>query len=239
MNGAHDLGGQMGFGPVVPEPDEPRFHAPWEKRALAITLACGAMGHWSIDASRHARETLHPIDYLSSSYYEIWTKALEKLLRSEGFVSDDELRQGRALSPPRTPKHVLRAADVAAALAYGAPSERPARRPARFAVGDRVRARNDHPAGHTRVPRYARGRVGTIERVHGVHVFPNSSAHGKGEDPQWLYAVAFSAAELWGREADPLLAVSIDAWESTLEPDGPAQGRNPERAARRRSDESA
>ncbi len=217
MNGAQDMGGQMGFGPVVPEPDEPPFHAEWEKRALAVTLACGAMGHWSIDASRHARETLPPLDYLSSSYYEIWIKALEKLLGSEGFVSGDELRAGRALTPPRTPNRVLHAVEVAAALARGSPSERPATAPARFAVGDRVRTANDHPAGHTRVPRYARGRLGRIEQVHGVHVFPGSSAHGLGEQPQWLYTVAFDGGELWGRAADPRLTVSIDAWESTLQ----------------------
>jgi len=218
MNGAQDMGGQMGFGPVVPEADEPRFHAAWEKRALAVTLACGAMGHWSIDASRHARETLHPLDYLGSSYYEIWIKALEKLLKAEGFLSDDELRVGRPLAAPRTPNRVLHAAEVAAALARGSPTERPATAPARFAVGDRVRTANEHPAGHTRVPRYARGRIGRIERVHGVHVFPGTSAHGLGEQPQWLYTVAFDGRELWGVAADPGLAVSIDAWESTLQP---------------------
>ena len=218
MNGAHDLGGQMGFGPVTPEPDEPTFHAPWERRALAVTLACGAMGHWSLDASRHARESLHPVEYLTSSYYEIWIKALEKLLAREGFVGEDELRAGCMLRPAPPPNRVLRAADVAAALARGSPSERPAQSVARFAVGDRVRTRNDHPTGHTRVPRYARGRVGCIECVHGVHVFPNTNAHGRGECPQWLYTVVFDGHELWGCEAQPGLRVSIDAWESTLEP---------------------
>jgi nitrile hydratase len=217
MNGAQDLGGQMGFGPVVPETNEPPFHAEWERRALAITLACGAMGHWSLDASRHARETLHPLDYLSSSYYEIWIKALEKLLLAHGFVAESELISGRAATPPKAPNRVLRGADVAAALARGSPCQRPATQPPRFAVGDRVCTANEHPAGHTRVPRYARGRIGRIERVHGVHVFANSSAHGRGEDPQWLYTVAFDGRELWGRDADPQLAVSIDAWESTLD----------------------
>jgi nitrile hydratase len=221
MNGAQDMGGQMGFGAVAPEPDEPVFHAAWERRALAVTLACGAMGHWSIDASRHARETLHPIDYLSSSYYEIWIKALEKLLKAEGFVTDGELAAGRELVPPRPPKRVLHAAEVAAALARGSPSERPIGQPARYSVGELVRTANEHPTGHTRVPRYARGRIGRIERIHGAHVFPNTNAHGRGENPQWLYTVAFDARELWGRDADPRLTVSIDAWESTLEPAGP------------------
>jgi len=218
MNGAQDMGGQMGFGPVLAEADEPPFHAEWETRALAVTLACGAMGHWSIDASRHARETLPPLEYLRSSYYEIWVKALEKLLEREGFVSGAELRAGRSLAAARTPNRVLHAAEVAAALARGSPTERPAAHPARFAVGDRVRTANEHPAGHTRVPRYARGRVGRIAQVHGVHVFPETSAHGLGECPQWLYTVAFDGRELWGRGADPALTVSIDAWESTLEP---------------------
>jgi nitrile hydratase len=218
MNGAQDLGGQMGFGPVMPEPDEPPFHAEWERRALAVTLACGAMGHWSIDDSRHARETLHPVDYLTSSYYEIWIKALEKLLAREGFVSAEELSAGRSLAVARKPDRVLPAGEVAAALARGSPADRPATVSARFAVGDRVRTVNDHPAGHTRLPRYARGRLGRIERVHGAHVFPNAHAHGLGECPQWLYTVAFDGRELWGRAADPALTVSIDAWESTLEP---------------------
>jgi nitrile hydratase len=218
MNGAQDLGGQMGFGPVMPEPDEPPFHAEWERRALAVTLACGAMGHWSIDDSRHARETLHPVDYLTSSYYEIWIKALEKLLAREGFVSAEELSAGRSLAVARKPDRVLPAGEVAAALARGSPADRPATVSARFAVGDRVRTVNDHPAGHTRLPRYARGRLGRIERVHGAHVFPNAHAHGLGECPQWLYTVTFDGRELWGRAADPALTVSIDAWESTLEP---------------------
>jgi nitrile hydratase len=218
VNGAQDLGGQMGFGPVVAEPNEPPFHAEWERRALAVTLACGAMGHWTIDGSRHARETLHPVDYLTSTYYEIWIKALERLLQREGFVSEAELRAGKALAEPRVPDRVLLVGEVAAALARGAPTERPATLPPRFAVGDRVRTLNEHPVGHTRVPRYARGRTGRIERVHGMHVFAESAAHGLGENPQWLYTVAFDGRELWGRRADTKLRVSIDAWESTLEP---------------------
>jgi len=171
------------------------------------------------------RETLHPVDYLSSSYYEIWIKALEKRLLREGFLSNDELSSGRAAAEGRRPNRVLAASEVAAALARGSPTDRPATAPARFAVGDRVRTANDHPAGHTRLPRYARGRVGRIERVHGVHVFPESHAHGRGECPQWLYSVAFDGRELWGRSADPGLVVSIDAWESTLE--GVAAGAQP------------
>ncbi|WP_353645516.1 nitrile hydratase subunit beta [Mesorhizobium sp. WSM2239] len=218
MNGPHDLGGQMGFGLVAPEKDEPYFHAEWEKRALGVTLTAGAMGHWTIDESRHARENLHPADYYSSSYYEIWIKALETLLKRHGFVTAEELAAGTALDAGATPKRVLKAENVAAVLAKGGPCDRPVDSPARFAPGDRVRTKNFHPSGHTRLPRYARGKNGVVEAVRDGFVFPDTNAHGGGESPQRVYTVAFSAAELWGEGADPTLTVSIDAWESYLEP---------------------
>lgn len=216
MNGGQDLGGMMGFGPVRPEPEHLRFHAAWEKRALAVTLAAGALGQWNIDASRHARETLPPGEYLTSGYYEIWIKGLEKLLLARGLVTAEELREGRMRAPgPALPP--LRAEAVEPALMRGSPYDRPATAPARFAVGAAVRTRRFHTQEHTRLPRYARGRRGVIDRVHGVFVFPDSNAHGRGEAPQWLYTVRFTAAELWGESADPDLTVSIDAWESYLE----------------------
>ncbi|MDN2580325.1 nitrile hydratase subunit beta [Aquibium sp. ELW1220] len=218
MNGPQDLGGQMGFGPVAPETDEPLFHAGWERRALGVTLAAGAMGAWTIDESRHARESLHPADYYASTYYEIWTKALERLLVRHGFVDEDELAQGRALRPGATPKRVLKAADVAAVLARGGPCDRAVEGPPRFAPGDRVRTRNIHLSGHTRLPRYVRGHVGTVEAVRGGFVFPDSNAHGGGENPQPVYTVVFAGRDLWGEDADPTLTVSVDAWESYLEP---------------------
>jgi nitrile hydratase subunit beta len=218
LNGAQDLGGMMGFGRIGFEPDEPWFHAPWERRAFGVTLAMGATGAWNLDMSRHARESLPPAEYLSSSYYEIWTKGVERLVVKTGLVTEDELRLGQALAPPAPVRRVLRAEDVPAALARGGPTEREPPGPSRFAVGDRVVARNMHPAGHTRLPRYVRGKPGTVERVHGAHVFPDANAHGEGENPQWLYNVRFSGIDLWGEEADATLAVSIDAWESYLEP---------------------
>lgn len=218
MNGPQDLGGQMGFGPVAPEIDEPLFHADWEKRALGVTIGCGAMGAWTIDESRHARESLHPADYYASSYYEIWIKALETLLARHGFVGYDELREGRMLSAGAVPKRVLKADAVAAVLARGAPCDRPVAAPPRFCAGDRVRTKNFNPAGHTRLPRYARGKVGRVEAVREGFVFPDSNAHGAGEDPQHVYTVVFDASEIWGEGADPTLTISIDAWESYLEP---------------------
>jgi nitrile hydratase len=218
VNGPHDLGGQHGFGPVAPDPDEPLFHAPWERRAMALTLACGAMGAWTIDESRHARESLPPATYLAASYYEIWTRALEVLLERHGFVTAEERVAGRALGPGARPKRVLAAAEVPATLARGGPVDRDPGdlRPA-FAPGDRVRTAVMHPATHTRLPRYARGKTGVVEAVQDFHVFPDTNAHGRGEAPQWLYTVAFTGAELWGRDGDPDLTVSIDAWESYLE----------------------
>ena len=218
MNGPHDLGGQMGFGPVAPEKDEPYFHAEWEKRALGVTLTAGAMGHWTIDESRHARESLHPADYYSSSYYEIWTKALETLLQRHGFVSARDLAEGRAVDSAPQPKRVLKVDNVAAVLAKGGPCDRRVEESARFAPGDRVRTRNFHPTGHTRLPRYARGKLGVVEAVREAYVFPDTNAHDKGENPQWVYTVVFDGREIWGEDADPTLTVSIDAWESYLEP---------------------
>ncbi len=215
MNGPHDLGGRMGFGPVNPEPDEPLFHANWEKRALGITLCAGALGHWSLDESRHARESLHPADYYSSSYYEIWIKALETLLMRHGCVSGEELAEGKARG--KADANVLTADRVPKVLAAGGPCDRPMETEPAFAVGDKVRMRNINPHGHTRVPGYTKGRSGTVEAVAGGFVFPDTSAHGLGEQPQWLYTVVFSGRELWGREADPALTVSVDAWESYLE----------------------
>lgn len=217
MNGAHDMGGMHGFGPVVPEPDEPVFHAEWEKRAFALTLAMGMPGGWNIDMSRFARENRDPAEYLSLSYYEIWLAGLIKLMQERGLVDEDEIADGRSLRPPKPVKRVLSPEDVRKVLHRGGPTERSTNTEARFKAGDRVRARNIHPRTHTRLPRYVRGRVGTIERVIGFHVFPDSNALGAGEDPQWLYCVRFDGRELWGDDADPTLQVSVDAWEPYLE----------------------
>ena len=217
MNGPQDLGGRHGFGAVLPEPEGDLFHAGWERRVLGLTLAAGALGHWNIDASRHARESLPPAVYYNASYYEIWLRALENLLLNAGEVTPEELSQGRALGPGQRPDRRLAPAAVAAVLARGGPAERPGPAPA-FAVGDRVRTRNHQPAGHTRLPAYARGHVGTIETVHGAHVYPDSHARFAGEDPQPLYTLRFAAEELFGEGADLGLSVSIEAWEPYLEP---------------------
>jgi len=216
VNGAADLGGMMGFGPVVPDPEGELFHADWERRALALTLAVGAAGRWSIDTSRHFRESLHPAEYLTSSYYAIWVKALERLLVSAGLVDAEELARGRSLTPG-VPVPSWSAADVRELLAHGSPYDRPVDAPARFAVGDIVRTRVVHPAGHTRLPRYVRGKIGEVVRVHGAHVLPDANSRGDGEQPQWLYTVRFDGRELWGDVAEAGLTVTTEAWESYLE----------------------
>ena len=211
-----DLGGQAGHGPVVPEPEDLRFHADWERDALAIVLAMGATGSWNIDMSRAARETLP--DYAQRSYYQIWLAALEKLMAERGQVLPDEVAAGRMLHPPVPVARVLQAADVAAALARGSPVARTDGPAPRFAPGEAVRTRAHAVPHHTRLPGYARGKRGVVEKVHGNHVFADAHAQGLGEQPQPLYTVVFEARELWGDDAAPGLRVSIDAWEPYLQP---------------------
>jgi nitrile hydratase len=218
MNGVHDMGGMHGLGPIAPEADEPVFHHPWEARALALTLAVGAWGRWNIDASRHQRELIPGPDYLRMSYYEKWITGLVELMLASGLVSSVEIESGRpspgaARSAPR-----LTADRVPAALASGAPSSRDIAEPARFRPGDAVRARNLNPTGHTRLPRYVRGRLGRIEKDHGGHVFPDSNARLQGEAPQRLYQVRFAARELWGEAAGARDGVYLDLWDSYLDP---------------------
>jgi nitrile hydratase len=211
------MGGMHGFGKVEPEPNEPVFHADWEGRTLAITRAMGYTGIWTIDQTRAGIEELPPDVYLSSSYYKKWELRLEKLVVELGLAGADELAAGHALRAGKALKRKLTAADVSNTLTRGS-FARPAQASARFKPGDRVRTKNIHPATHTRLPRYARRRTGVIEALRGCHVFPDTAAIGKGEDPQWLYTVLFEGRELWGEAAEPSLKVSIEAFEPYLEP---------------------
>lgn len=222
MNGAQDMGGMQGFGPVQPDggPNggDPHFHEAWEKRAFALTLAMGATGSWNLDEARHARESLPPSDYLSFGYYRIWLEALIKLMRERALLNDAELADGSAHAPPRLLARRLQAPDVPAALARGGPTEREAPGPARFAIGQTVIARQLNPVGHTRLPRYVRGRRGTVLAAHGAHIFPDTHARGQGEQPCWLYTVRFDAHELWGSDTTAA-SVCVDCWEPYLLPD--------------------
>jgi nitrile hydratase beta subunit len=221
MNGAHDLGGMHGLGPInaEPEAEEPVFHAPWEKRVFGLALAAGFLGKWNIDTSRYARERQHPIDYLRHTYYENWLIGLEKLLLEAGLVTPEELATGKAAAPidAATRQGVLKANNVATIIARGSPVAMNIATPPRFQPGVYVRAINQHPLGHTREPRYVRGRVGVIHLHHGAHVFPDRNAVGSKEG-RHLYSVRFEAAELWGQNTTRQDAVYVDLWEDYLEP---------------------
>jgi nitrile hydratase len=210
-----------GFGPIAPEPEseEPYFHAPWERRAFAVTLAMGALGQWSIDAARYARERQHPVEYLNNSYYENWIAGLETLLVEKGIVTEDELAAGhaKARAADELVARKLMLEKVAPALAKGSPTTLDDAVPQRFAIGDEVRVLLNKTTGHTRAPRYARGRRGRVAKHHGVHIFADKSAEGIKEG-QHLYSVCFDAADLWGEGAIRHGAVYIDLWDGHLEP---------------------
>ena len=216
MDGVHDIGGMDGFGKVEPEANEPVFHHRWEGRVLEMSRAISLFRTWTIDTSRYVVEMLSPTVYLTASYYERWFLRDVRLLTERGLIDADEAEAGRALRPGKNLNCRFTLADVDTVTRRGSYG-RPAPAPARFKIGDRVRAKNIHPTTHTRLPRYARGHVGVVERLHGAHVFPDSVTTGKGEDPQWLYTVRFDAQELWGADADPKLKVSIEAFEPYLE----------------------
>jgi len=215
VNSVHDMGGTHGLGPVAPEADEPLFHAEWESRVLALVIASPTRGN--IDAGRHQRELIPGADYLRMSYYEKWFEALEAMLLHGGHITATELAAARADpdAPKATPR--LKAQDVAPAFARRGSYLREPPEAAAFAVGDKVRARNLHPDGHTRLPRYVRGHKGMIERVHGAHVYPDTHAQTGDDDPHWLYTVRFASRELWGPNAAERDSVSLDLWEPYLE----------------------
>jgi len=222
VNGAHDLGGMHGFGPVEIERDEPVFHHEWERRAFAINLAAGFLGKWNIDMSRFAREQMPPAEYLATTYYEHWMFGLEKLLHDHGLVRREEL-QARLKDRPTpvtrvTDARVLAARDVDAALRKTRTSKADEDVPPRYKVGDRVATVNINPVGHTRLPRYARGKQGVIALDHGVWVFPDTAGNGLGRKPQHCYSVRFEARELWGADAAARDSVHIDLWDDHLVP---------------------
>lgn len=217
MNGVHDLGGMHGFGPVVIENNEPVFHSEWEKRAFALTLACGFLGRWNIDMGRYAREQMPPAEYLATSYYEHWFFGLEKLLVEQGLISAQELATGRAAGRAVEPRAVA-AAEVATRLRNRRHARVDAEVAPKFSVGDSVVARNLNPAGHTRLPRYARGRRGVIARDHGVFVFADTHAMKRDKKPQHCYSVRFAARELWGAGAPARDSVYLDLWDDHLDP---------------------
>jgi nitrile hydratase len=217
MNGIHDMGGLQDMGPVQHEKDEPVFHAAWEGRICAINSSLRAIGKWNLDAWRHQIELLPPAGYLQMTYYERWLEINEQLLVKHGLVTPKELATGTPDPGSAKATPVLSAAAAASRLDRGIPSSDDPKVAPLFEVGQRVRARNTNPTGHTRIPRYARGKVGAIVRDHGVYTFPDTNAHFQGEKRQHVYSVRFSARELWGEAASPRDSVHLDMWDDYLE----------------------
>ena len=216
MDGVHDMGGTDGFGKVIAEKNEPPFHAKWEGRVLAMQRAMGYAGAWHIDHSRFAQEQLPPLDYLGSPYYRRWMLAMEKNVTERGYATPEELKAGHAQTAGKNLKRKL-TPDIVAEGMTRSSFYRQQQGPQKFQPGDRVRTKIIHPATHTRLPRYARGKTGVVEMCHGCHMFPDSVATDRGDNPQWLYTVVFDSRELWGPDADPTLKISIDAFEPYLE----------------------
>jgi nitrile hydratase len=216
MNGIHDMGGMQDMGPVRPEKNEPVFHAAWEERVFALDMAVD--GDWSGAAERYQIESIPPLDYLRMSYYERWATALVELMVKTGLVTRTEIESGKAIEGSPKGGHVMSVAEVVALIAPAAHAGATLTATARFQAGQRVRARNMHPAGHTRLPRYTRGKLGTIDRDCGVFVFQDTRAHGLGDKPQHVYSVRFGARELWGEQAGQRDSVYVDMWDDYLEP---------------------
>lgn len=218
MNGIHDMGGLTGFGPVREEPEEPVFHQGWERRVFAMNMAALAfLG--PVDRVRHAIERMNAIEYLSTSYYEHWLAGLLTLTTELGYVTEQELETGQSDRTRATPQPPPNADMLEGLVRGGMPATRESDRgePA-FDLGAEVRARHIEIPGHTRLPRYVRGKVGIVTAHRGSHVFPDTYAHDKGECAQPLYTVRFEAKELWGDNVTRRDCVLIDLWEDYLEP---------------------
>lgn len=220
MNGIHDMGGMHGMGPVEREEKEPVFHERWEGRCYAINVMVGRSpwNKWNIDARRYGIEVIPPAEYLRMSYYEKWLTRITECLIQQSIVTRQEVASGQPApgSPKTTPS--ITAEEMSATASQRGNFLRPDEPAvARFAAGQAVRCRNLNPTGHTRLPRYARGKSGVIDRVRGIFVFPDTNAHLLGEQPQHLYSVRFTARELWGENASPRDSVFIDLWDSYLE----------------------
>ena len=220
MNGGHDLGGMHGHGLIDAEPDEPVFHYEWQRRVMAMNIAAGAIGKWNLDMSRHAKERQSPVQYLRNSYYENWLVGLEKLLLESGLITTEELAQGRSMTPLPTElaQRVLRANNVEEVIRRGGQFIMENDVPPQYCIGQKVSVLNNHPGGHTRAPRYVRGKIGVIDRDHGVFVFADENSKGQNHRaPQHIYSVKFSALELWSTKGYENDCVLIDLWDGHLE----------------------
>ena len=213
MNGIHDMGGMQDMGPIRPEKNEPVFHAEWERRVFALDNAVD-------ETNRYEIELIPPADYLRMSYYEKWLTSLIETLKKIGLATAAEIESGKSVGGIIPGRHVISVAEVAAMIVPPPESKTPTTAAPRFRVEQRVRARNINPMGHTRLPRYLRGKLGTIERLWGVESLWDTDTEGRRVDnkPQPVYSVRFDARELWGGQANPRDTVYVDLWEAYLEP---------------------
>jgi nitrile hydratase subunit beta len=214
MNGIHDMGGMHGMGTLQYEKNEPVYHAEWESRVDAMTAAMRAAG--AIPGLRRGiEENISAADYLRMSYYERWLTSLTEMLIAKGLIAREEVDSGR---PAASGRNSVRAVSAIEAVEFMRRNQTPRQNidvPARFETGRQVRVRNINPITYTRLPRYARGKLGTIDKFRGVFPIPDADGGGK---PQNLYSVRFSARELWGGQAAPQDAVYVEMWDGYLEP---------------------
>ncbi len=224
MNGAHDLGGMQGLGRVEREENEPVFHSAWEKTVFGLLFGTVGNGLINLDEFRHGIERMNPVHYLASRYYEHWLYTIERNLVEKGIINEADLKarmrqfSAKSGARPKRTKNPELAKRMLGMIRRGGSTRMEINQPPRFKVGDRVITRNINPTGHTRLPRYARAKHGEIERVYDSFVFPDTSAHQRGPNPQYVYSVRFDGRELWGREAEPNAFVYIDMWEDYIEP---------------------
>jgi nitrile hydratase subunit beta len=217
MNSIADMGGMHGFGPVDRSEGGGPFHHEWERRILGITFATLGAGLYNVDEIRRVTESIEPITYLRSSYYERWLDTAIALLQEKGVFNSEELAAGRSAAPPHAPGSFVNKETARSILEHGGTSRAANGAPARFRVGDAVIARNINPTHHTRLPRYIRGKRGVIALDHGVFALPDSNASGLGTSHQHVYGVRFTARELWGPEASSRDTLQIDLFDDYLD----------------------
>ena len=221
MDAIHDLGGKQGFGAVVREDEEPVFHQRWEAAVFTMTRTASAAGALhNTDHFRHAVERIDPVAYLSQGYYGRWLGAVENLLTEAGVIDTAQL-DSRVAALGGDPADLVAArpgpSSQTATVVQLEGASREVAAPPAFRVGQRVRTAATPVSGHTRLPAYARNQIGEVVALQGGWVFPDSNAHGLGENPQHLYCVQFRGESLWGAEAEPGQSVYLDLFESYLE----------------------
>jgi nitrile hydratase subunit beta len=218
VDGAHDMGGMDGFGPVIPDGDV--FHQAWERRLFALTRVARFAG-LTAGHTRAVIESMPPAEYLEASYYERWLWGLQRRLEMAGTISADDVESTMSLiekgALPQSGGHEPGelAERAVEAQRGGAPMQTAAA--AAFRPGQRVRVRRMRPEGHTRCPRYVRGASGTIERVHGDDRLADAVARGESPPAEAVYAVRFRSDDLFGPREEPPYRVLVDLWESYLE----------------------